>query len=101
MERVCAAAAAAVGAHVVGKQAVTTVFFALAYIPAALEGVAQSLVGVDCSIGRVEPVGLVGLVGLAVEGGEVRPACLGPLECYTLMEPVVCTRSRWRLGGLG
>ena len=94
MERAyaAAAAAAAAGARVVGTWAVMTVFFALASTPAALEDVEQLLFGVDRK---------TGLVGLAVEDDEVRPACLEVLECCTLMESVACRHSRWQLGGLG
>ena len=91
VERVCAAAAVA-GARVVGTQAVAIVFFALASMPAALEGVGQLHVGVDCNTGLVE---------LAVEGDEVQPACLEPLGGCTSMACVAYRHSRWRLGALG
>lgn len=100
VERACVVAAA-VGAHVVGTRVVTTVFFALANMPAVLGDVGQLLAGVDRNTGLVGRVGLVGLVVLAVESDEVRPACLEPLECYTLMESVAGRHSRWQLGGLG
>ena len=100
MERACAVvvAAAGAGAHVVGTSVVTTVFFALANMPAVLGHVGQLLAGVDRNTG---PVGPVGPVGLAVESDEVRPACLEPLGCCTLMESVAGRQSRWQLGGLG
>lgn len=94
MERACAVAAA-VGARVVGTWAVTTVFFALASMPAVLEHVGQLLAEVDRN------TGLVGLVGLAAESDEVRPACLEPLECCTLMGSVAGRHSHWQLGELG
>ena len=87
-----AAAAAAVGARAVGMQAVTTVFFALASTPAVLEGVGQMHVGADYSTGLVE---------LAAEGDEARPACLEQLGCCTLMASVADRHSRWWLGVLG
>lgn len=98
VEVVMGCAAAAADAHVVGMQAVMTAFFGLASMPAGLEDAWQLLVGVDRS---TELVGLVGLVGLAVEGDEMPPACLAGLECCTLMASVACRQSRWHLGGLG
>ena len=86
------AAVAVVGARAVGMRGVTTVFFALASTPAALEDVGPLLVGVDRN---------TGLGGMAAEGDEVRLACLELLVCCTLMESVACRHSRWHLGGLG
>ena len=84
MERPCAVVAA-VGVRVVERRVVKTVFFALASTPAALEDAGLLLVGVDRN---------TGLVGLAVEGDEVRPACLELLECCTL-DSVECRHNRW------
>lgn len=95
VERAYAAVAAAVGARVVGMQAVTIVFFVLAGMPAALEDVGLLLVGADHN------TGLVGLAGLAAEEYEVRLACLEPLERCTLRGAVAGRHSRWQLGGLG
>ena len=67
------AVAAAVGVRVVEMQVAATVVFGLASRPAAFVDVGQLHVGVDCSIG---------LVGLAAESDEVRPACLeSPGRC--------------------
>ena len=86
------AVAAAVGVRVVEMQAAATVFFGLASTPAAFADVGQLHVGVDCSIG---------LVGLAAEGDEVRPACLESPGRYTLTGSVVYRHSHWWPGVLG
>ena len=92
MER---AVAAAVGVRVVEMQAAATVVFGLASTLAAFADVGQLHVGVDCSIG------LVGLVGLAAESDEVRPAYLESLGRCTLKGAVAYRHSHWWAGVLG
>ena len=89
---VAVAVAAAVGVRVVEMQAAATVVSDLASTPAAFADVGQLHVGVDCSIG---------LVGLAAENDEVRPACLDSPGCCTLTESVAYRHSRWWPGVLG
>ena len=89
MER---AVAAAVGVRVVEMQAAATVVFGLASTLAAFADVGQLHVGVDCSIG---------LVGLAAESDEVRPAYLESLGRCTLKGAVAYRHSHWWAGVLG
>ena len=80
------AVAAAVGVRVVEMQVVATVVFGLASTPAAFADVGQLHVGVGCSIG---------LVGLAAESDEVRPACLESPGGCTLTGSVAYRHSHW------
>lgn len=68
--RAVVVAVGAVGAHVVGMQAVKIVFFVLADMLAVLEG-AWQVGGVGCN---------TELAGKAVGDGERRWACRGPLD---------------------